>query len=186
MLQTLLQFGFTPAEAERIVSHAKIHEVRKGGCFLEPAAKARSLYFLESGLVRSYRLVDGEDFTYMFYFAGDFCVDFYAYLTGTPTQLYFDALVDSVLYEHRQEDIQKLYLEIPKLEKFGRLMAEKAFIIVSDRIKDMQAMEAKDRYLKLMAKSPEMLQQIQQKHIATYLNIKPESLSRIKAQIGGK
>lgn len=185
MRKTLEQMGMAPQHIERLLSFTTVHKIAKGTCFLKPDVAADSVYFLEQGLIRSYRLIEGEDLTYMFYFPNDFCVDFYAFLTNTPSQLYFDAMTDVVVHQLKKEHTQLLYNEIHEIERYGRLMAEKAFVIVSERFKDMQAMEAKDRYVKLMLRNPELLQQIPQKHIATYLNIKPESLSRIKSQLAG-
>ncbi len=144
------------------------------------------LYFVKSGIVRSYRLIEGQDFTYFFFFANEFAVDFQSYLTQTQSPFFLEALAETEVYFFPKSDIDALYERYPKFEKIGRLMAENAYLSAADRLKQHQTDDLKTRYLNLISKSPNLFQSVPQHFIASYLGVKPQSLSRIKAEISGK
>jgi CRP/FNR family transcriptional regulator, anaerobic regulatory protein len=144
------------------------------------------LYYIETGIIRSFRLIDGEDYTYFFFSASDFAVDYQSYLTDTISPLFFETLTETEVYIFQKTDIYALYEKYPKFEKIGRLMAEYAYLSAADRLKQYQTDDLKTRYLKLISKSPDLFQTVPQHYIASYLGVKPQSLSRIRAEISGK
>ena len=144
------------------------------------------LFFIKSGIVRSFRLIDGEDYTYFFFSANEFAVDYQSFLTDTISPLIFETLTNAELYVFQKQDIYKIYDTHPKFEKIGRLMAEYAYLSAAERLKQHQTDDLKTRYLKLIAKNPALFQIVPQHYIASYLGVKPQSLSRIRAEISGK
>jgi CRP/FNR family transcriptional regulator, anaerobic regulatory protein len=144
------------------------------------------LYYIKSGIIRSYRLIDGEDYTYFFFSDNDFAVDYQSYLTDTVSPLFFETLTETAVFVFNKKDIYKLYEQYPKFERIGRLMAEYAYLSAADRLKQHQTDDLKTRYLKLVSKSPDLFQAVPQHYIASYLGVKPQSLSRIRAEIAGK
>ena len=84
------------------------------------------------------------------------------------------------------KDMQQLYLDIPKFERFGRIMAENAFLGVRKRSEMLENQTAEERYLSLMKERPKVFERIPQHYIASYLGIKPPSLSRIRKRILAK
>ncbi|MGY4384880.1 CRP-like cAMP-binding protein [Pedobacter sp. UYP24] len=159
---------------------------KTGTIIFEPSKIFDKLYFIEEGLIRSYRIKNGQDITYHFYLKQEFCVDFYSYLNDSPSELFFEALADTTVYEISKTTMATKMQKFPQIEKLGRLMAEKAYNSVAERLREMQVESLKERYLKLLNRNPKIFQDIQQRHIATYLGVKPESLSRIKAYIHKK
>lgn len=155
---------------------------KKGVVFFEPPKHFDRLYFIDQGMARCFRLKKEEDITYHFYLAQEFCVDFYSYLNDCPSELIFEALTDTLVYEISKSAMVQAMQTVPQLEKLGRLMAEKAYNSVAERLRDMQVDSLEERYTKLLNRNPVLFQAIQQRHIATYLGAKPESLSRMKAQ----
>jgi hypothetical protein len=77
----------------------------------------------------------------------------------------------------------KLYIEVPKFERFGRLMAEQAVIGLRNKTDLLTLLNAKDRYLDLLKDRPKVMERIPQHYIASYLGIKPQSLSRIRRNL---
>lgn len=144
------------------------------------------LYFIKSGIIRSYRLIDGEDLTDFFYFPNEFAVDFQSFLTDKISPLFFNALTDAEVIVFKKKDIYDLYEKYPKFEKIGRLMAENAFLMSEERVVGYQTDDLKTRYLKLVAKNPILFKSVPQHYIASYLGVKPQSLSRVRADISGK
>jgi CRP/FNR family transcriptional regulator, anaerobic regulatory protein len=155
----------------------------KGQIFSEPENIFDRMFFIIEGFCRSYRLVEGDDITYAFYGKDEFCVDFYSYLTGKESDFFYEALTETSVYEFTKNDFEKFYQTIPQMNKLGRLMAEKAYQSVAERLRENQIDDLETRYLNLLKRNPALFQSIQQKHIATFLGVKPESLSRIKSQI---
>lgn len=82
--------------------------------------------------------------------------------------------------------MESLYLNFPKMERIGRLLIEQAFVRIVRQTLDLQITDAKDRYIKLIEESPEILQKVPLYHIANYLGIAPKSLSRIRSEITRK
>ena len=79
--------------------------------------------------------------------------------------------------------MEKLYTEVPKFERFGRLMAEQAFIGLRKKTDNLTLLNAKERYLNLLKQRPKVIERIPQHYIASYLGIKPQSLSRIRKNL---
>ncbi|MEM6262474.1 MAG: Crp/Fnr family transcriptional regulator [Bacteroidota bacterium] len=154
--------------------------------FAADSAPFSKLFFLEKGLLRAYRIIDGEDISFYFFTPGEFAVDYESYLRESTSQLFFEAVLDSAYLEFDKADINFLYQEYPKFERVGRLMAEKAYLSATERVKQFQAAPLGARYQKLLERAPELFQQVPQYHIASYLGVKPQSLSRLRAKLLGK
>ena len=144
------------------------------------------LLFLEEGLIRAYRIIDGKDITFFFFTSGEFAVDYESFLRESKSPLFFEALVDSTYIEFSKENIMSLYERFPSFERIGRIMAENAYLSATSRLKEFQAESLEDRYLNLLARSPDLFQSVAQYHIASYLGVSPQSLSRVRARIQNK
>lgn len=144
------------------------------------------LWLIESGLIRAYRIIGGEDYSYFFFSSGEFATDYQSFLTETASPLFFETLGETTYVVFDKKDIYDTYQRYPRFEKLGRLMAERAYLSAADRLKQHQTDDLKTRYLKLIQKDPELFQRVPQRHIASYLGVKPQSLSRIRAEISGK
>ena len=83
----------------------------------------------------------------------------------------------------KQTDISNLYLQIPKIERLGRILTEQAFIKFVEQTIEFQVLSAKERYENLLKNHPEIFQKVQLYHIANYLGIAPKSLSRIRKEL---
>ena len=93
------------------------------------------LFFIHSGIIRCFQLIDGIDITYAFFTTNEFATDFESYLTGEPSLLTFETLSDTEYSIFHKKDIEKLYQTHPKFEKIGRLFAENAFLKAAKRLK---------------------------------------------------
>ncbi|MEL6865044.1 MAG: hypothetical protein AAFP19_11520, partial [Bacteroidota bacterium] len=92
------------------------------------------------------------------------------------------ALTDVVVYEFYKKDLDALSHAFPKFEKLGRMIAERAFLFAVDRLQNMQTKNLRQRYLALIEQHPDFFLSFPQKHIASYLGVTEQSLSRIKNQ----
>jgi hypothetical protein len=81
------------------------------------------------------------------------------------------------------QDLAKLYAQSPKFEQIGRILTEELFKNTSERLKSLLSESATERYINLLNTYPEYVQNIPLKYLASYLNIKPESLSRVRKKL---
>lgn len=187
MRDLMLSIGNYSEEEIKAVEQASYKKsVPSKTVFFEGNEIFNKLYFVKSGAVRCYRVINGDDFTYFFFFENEFVVDFQSFLTDTQSPLYFETLMDSEFIILNKSEIYRLYERYPRFEKLGRLMAEKAYLSAANRLKQHQTDSLKARYLNLLAKNKNLIQSVPQHYIASYLGVKPQSLSRIKAEIAGK
>jgi len=139
--------------------------------------------FINQGCLRYYYLKDGSEFNGQFFFEGSWVGDYQSFLTGQPAVQYIDALEDTELLTMSRTDLLTLYTEQPRFERFGRLLAENVVIGSQRRTASLLFDTPEERYLKLIAERPKVVERIPLHHIASYLGIKPESLSRIRKRL---
>lgn len=155
----------------------------KESIICRPGIRHNKLIFLESGIMRGYRTIEGKEFTHHFFMPQWFVTDFTSFLTGDRSELTIQALESVEYIEFRKDNLLELYEKYPTLEKLGRIIAEKAYLIMAERLVDLQTTTLKERYLRLLNRSPQLLLQVPQKFIASYLGVTEQSLSRIKANV---
>jgi len=130
--------------------------------------------------LRGYKNIDSKDYTHHFYFPNWFATDFESFLTEEPSQICIQTLTETVYYEFNKNDLLNLYKDHHQLEELGRIIAEKAYLTTVEKLSDMQTLDLKQRYESLIKKNPKLFQKVPQKHIASYLGVSEQSLSRIK------
>ena len=100
--------------------------------------------------------------------------------------MYIETIQDATLYKISRKNMEGLFLEIPQLETFFRKKMEKAFTSFQKRILSSLAQSAKERYLTFISTYPNIEQSVKNYHIASYLGITTESLSRIRKELAQK
>ena len=173
----------TDAEAAQTLALFRPCDFRKGTELFHPGPPPDRLYFLEAGLARAYRLVRGEDITSAFYGVNSFCFDSLSIVAQVPTELHFECLTDVQAHEILIPDLNRLFRRVPATERLGRRINEDLVCGLTERLRAFQMDDLRTRYLSLLRQNPELIQQVPQRHIATYLGVKPESLSRMRAQL---
>jgi CRP/FNR family transcriptional regulator, anaerobic regulatory protein len=169
-LQTFLSAGFN-----KIIEPKKI--------FINEGEKFDRLFFIHSGIIRSFRLIDGKDYSFFFHTEKEFAIDYESFLLGISTPLFFETITECNVTEYKKDILDTLYEKIPRLEKLGRIIAEQAYLNVHERLLQFQSDDLETRYLKLIKRNPNLFQFVPLYHIASYLGVKPQSLSRIRAKI---
>ena len=82
-----------------------------------------------------------------------------------------------------KENHQELYNEIPKLERFFRILAENSLVAHQERLMDNLSLSAEERFEKMCKKYPTLIQKVAQKHLASYIGVTPEFFSKMKARL---
>ncbi len=161
----------------------EVKTFKKKEFLLQEGKICNKVTFINSGCMRLFYNIEGIENTNQFFFADSWYTDYASFLTGKPTIENMQALQDSEVVQVKKEDLYKLYNEMPIFDRVGRVFAENAFLSLS-QLNQMKTNEEPElRYLNLLKRRPEIVQQIPQHYIASYLGIKPETLSRIRKRI---
>lgn len=140
--------------------------------------------FVLEGCLRNYYLDDkGSEHILQFSIEDWWTSDLYSLLTQTPASQFIDALEDTVVAQIEKDDLEKLYNEVPKFERFFRIMFQNAFVSHQRRILQNIGSSGEDRYLVFREKYPALEQRLPQHQIAAYLGITPEFLSKIRGKL---
>jgi len=171
---------FSDSEYELFISKAKLIRFKKNEFLLRANKSVEKMFFLKSGIIRGYRIIDGEDITHYFFIENWFATDFESFLTRNPGKLYLEAISDTTVYEFNRRTLFSFFEDFPKFEKIRIIQAEYAYLQMVERLREFQTENLKERYLNLISKNPKLFNLVSQKHIASYLGVAPQSLSRIK------
>ncbi|MCB9245045.1 MAG: Crp/Fnr family transcriptional regulator [Flavobacteriales bacterium] len=139
--------------------------------------------FIESGVIRFFQVKDGTEKVTAFWFSGDFLSNYRSFLSGQASDHYIQALTDGSYYRLKREALLKLYDQFPLIDRLGRLMAERLYLMVTNRLDNLLSQTPEERYMQLQSKNSKLLQEIPQYMVASYLGISPESLSRIRKRL---
>lgn len=141
------------------------------------------LSVIYKGTCRGFYSKDGEETSVVFMFENDYVSAYYSFLTQRPSLMAIQALTDVHVLSISESDLDKLCDKYKSIERIGRLNAERIYRRKEEREVALLTMSATERYIDLLNRHPKVLKQIPLKHIASYLGIKPESLSRIRKQL---
>lgn len=159
-----------------------IKEYKKNTILLSEGQIAKECYLVLKGCVRSYYLIGGEEKTTAFYTENQ-PVTPVSYTKETPSEYYISCLEDCVLSIGNPEKTARFLAEFPK---FAPLIATISNQIMADNqivFDDFRNLPPEKRYLNLLEKRPDLINRVPQYHLASYLGIKPQSLSRIRKRI---
>ncbi len=176
--------GLTESEWEFFGAKLKREEFKAKTPIIKEGTIAHNLYFIESGILRTYHLQDGKEINTYFACDKQFISAFSSFISQTASFETLEAIEDSVVYELSYQTLTKLYKESSKFEKLGRILAEKNYLCIFDRTLTMQTKIAKEKYLEFIKNyDRKIVQRVPQHMIATFLGIAPESLSRVRKEI---
>lgn len=166
----------------------KLKAYKKGGFFNEYHSVCKNLGFIIEGVFRIYRADEetSEEKNLLFFSNGQFVASYTSFFSQKPCN-YYTASVDAslILYIHI-DNLHKLYKESHQWERFGRYIAETAFHQLMANTEGFLFKTAEERYMDMMEQHPEIFSSVPLYHLASYLGIKAQSLSRIRKRMVGK
>jgi CRP-like cAMP-binding protein len=169
-------------EISFFTSLLKEKHVPKKDFVLQEGQVCHYISFVNYGLLRAYYLdKDDKESTIMFAVADWWITDMYCYINQKPAMLTIQAVEDSHIFNLKKDDLEKLYVEVPKFEKFFRIIMQNAYIREQLRIIQNLSLSAEERYHNFLSKYPQVAKQVTQKQIASYLGVTPEFLSTLRA-----
>lgn len=143
-------------------------------------------YFVLKGLVRQFKLIDGNEITTHFFSEGQWIIYLENFQNRKPSQRTLICVEDTTVVVGNEEKAQALFKQFPNFETISRQVMESVFreqqLLLESYITD----KPEQRYLKLLQNRPDIFQRVPQYDIASYIGVKPESLSRIRKKLAGK
>lgn len=156
-------------------------EMEKGELLLKEGQVSRHFIIVGKGMVRQFYYKNGKDVTEHFSLESDVVICIESILLQQPTRLMIEALEAGTLYMIPADQFLKLSKESWEINMFYRKMLEFSLILSQKKADSWRFETARERYLRLMADQPEVVQRAPLAHIASYLLMTPETLSRVRA-----
>jgi CRP-like cAMP-binding protein len=152
----------------------------KGAIITATGQVERWFSIVKEGVQRIYFEHDGNEACVGFAYGNSWSGVFDSFVSQSPSRFVLQAITLSVLFSIAYEDLQELYRQVPKMERFGRLMLEEVVVARATREVEQLTLTAQQRYDRLVGRSPHLLQLVPQKDIASYLGMSPETFSRAR------
>jgi len=174
--------SLTEEEKNAILSLDIFRSVKKGTILLREGQKTKDSYFVLKGCIRTYYTVDSEEKTTAFYTEMEAftppCV-----ISKTPSEYYVSCIEDTILTVSNSDMEVEVNSKFPKFEIMCRILSEE--LLAKQRIDfdEFKTSSPEQRYLNLLEKRPDLIQRVPQYQLASYLGIKPQSLSRLRGRI---
>jgi len=179
--------GMNEQEFELFCSHFREMNLRKKDYYLKEGYISNAKAYVKKGCSRTFVIDEkGKEHILFFAFEDWWLADFESYHSGKPGKQYFQALEDMELLVISKQDFTKMEAQIPKLRLWYEIKQRKMNIAMINRLSETKSGTCEDRYHNLLYKHPEIFQRIPLQYIASYLDIEPQSLSRLRKRITGK
>ncbi|MBB6272782.1 CRP-like cAMP-binding protein [Pedobacter cryoconitis] len=168
-------------ETACFISSLKQRKVSKKEFILQGEEVCKYINFVHSGTLRAYYLDKaGKESTIMFAVSDWWITDIFCFINQQPAMLTIEAVEESIIFQLSKDELDRLYIKIPKFERFFRVIFQNAYIREQLRTIQNLSLSAGERYHIFLNKYPQVVKQVTQKQIASYLGITPEFLSTIR------
>lgn len=175
--------GFVPLtyeELEQILPYFEFREFGKKQLVVKLGEIDEYFNIILNGLVRKYTIVGKKDVTLQLSIEGQMIHSEISFNTQTPSNTIVETIEPTLLLSMSYNNLQIVYNKFPKIEKMGRLVITYMFIKKDFRDFSQLKKTTRQRFVDYMKSHADMLQRVPQKYLASYLNIKPETFSRLK------
>ena len=173
----------SPAEIDIVKSLFKEKSYKKGDFFLAEEQICKQVGFVAKGLMRYYINHDGEEKTYSFSQENSYVCNYESFLPQSPSSKIIQALEDCDVLVISYDDLQIFYADIREGERFGRIAIEQVFLQLLQDVNSFYTETPELRYERFIKNHTDLQQRISQYHIASFVGVKPQSLSRIRKRI---
>lgn len=171
------------AEIQKLEGSIVKKHFKKNEIIFAEGRISEEIYLVSKGCVRLYYNADGNDKTAFFYLEGQFICAGESYTFNVPAKENYQAVEDSDVFVLTKKGIEELLAFSSKFEVLARIATENELITCQRIIASFVMQSAEERYLDLLKNNKPLFQRVPQQHIATYLGVSPETLSRIKKRV---
>lgn len=184
ILRYIGQFAtLTPSETDAILQHVQLKHYPKGTILLREGQIAATSHFVLKGCVRQYYLVDGVEKTIHFYTEGEPVTATEGYSNKLPSKYFLACVEDCILSVGQHDQEAEINSRFPKFETVCRVATGDELARSNDKLASFIINTPEERYLQLLQTRPDLVDRVPQYHLASFLGITPESLSRIRKRI---
>ncbi|MCF6131046.1 Crp/Fnr family transcriptional regulator [Flavobacterium wongokense] len=176
--------SLTPEEEALFLSKTETRHYKAKTIIQNAGQVCREGYFVNSGLLRSFNINDNiVEHVMSFACEGWWISDMYSLLSQKPGNLFIEVMEDAEVVVLSKVNQDQLYLEIPKLERFFRILIENSLVANQERLMDNLSLTAEERFEKFCKKYPGLIQKVPQKQIASFIGVTPEFFSKMKSRM---
>ena len=178
---------FTEEEFELMLSHFRLELIPRGSFYLKAGNTSKQKAYINKGSTRTFT-VDAKAREHILFFSFEdwWIADFESYYTQQPAKQYIQAMEDCELLCIPKYDLDKLEDHIPKLKALFEEKRQKMIFATMTNLNEVKSLTPEERYLNLVRKHPHIFQRIPLQYIASYLDIEPPSLSRLRSRLSKK
>ena len=170
-------------QLDKVIACFRPTSVPANTLLLAQGQTARALYFVHTGCVRSYYLTQaGHEKTRYIAFEDSIITSLASFIAQRPSFEFVDTVEDATLYAITHHDFFRLVAELPAWEKFYRTLLETAYVYQNRKIEDLVTLSAQQRFEQVRKHQPQYVQRLSNRLLASYLDIRPETLSRAKSK----
>lgn len=174
----------TPQEEERVLSLTEVQTFKAKTILLKEGDVCTQSYFVTKGILRSYTIDEnGVEHVVSFACPEWWIADMYSYLSQRPGQIFIEVNEDAEVLILTKENQERLYTEVPKMERFFRILIENSLIANQKRLLNNFTFTAEARYDIFTKKFHSILPYLPQKQIASYIGVTPEFFSKMKSKM---
>jgi CRP-like cAMP-binding protein len=156
-------------------------KIRKRQYVLNAGDVCQYITFVENGLLRSFTVDDdGNEHVVQFAIEGWWISDMGSFVSGKDALYNIEALEDSELLHLTKQSMEEVLDKLPIMERFFRILMQNNIVALQRRVVAYMSLSAEEKYLKLLEVAPDIMTRASQQHIASYLSITPETLSRVR------
>lgn len=175
--------ALTDAAWEDFTSGLRKRTVERGAYIWRAGQVCKHLVFQKSGLARSFSCPNGNEITHRFYDVNSLYYDDYSFISQNPSKKSYQLLEDSELLLIERAHLNALFDKYKCFERLGRIAVEQAHVQLIDGAEMLNQQSAEENYRQLLATNPSLLQRVSLKTIASFLQVSPEHLSRIRSKL---
>lgn len=170
-------------EEKRVITSSDIfHHVKKNTVLLHQGQLSFDGYFVLKGCLRTYYIIEGEEKTTAFHTEME-GVNPSCIANKKPSEYNIACVEDSIILISNPNMEAEIFAKFPKFESLCRILSEELLVRQQINFDEFKTSSPEKRYLNLLEKRPDLIQRVPQHQLASFLGIKPQSLSRIRARI---
>lgn len=174
----------SPEEELLFLSKIEIKTYKAKTVLVNAGEISQYFFFVNWGLLRSFNINDNiVEHVLSFACEGWWIGDMYSLISQKPGNLFIEVLEDAEVVLLSRENQNELFTQIPKLERFFRILTENSLVAHQERLMDNLSLTAEERFDKFCKRYPTIIQRVPQKQIASYIGVTPEFFSKMKSRL---
>jgi CRP/FNR family transcriptional regulator, anaerobic regulatory protein len=175
--------NLTEEEIEFAIGFFIPEEIKKGEYYIKEGQLSNKISFIRKGLFRLFYQLNGDEKIMLFFSEPQFMTDYFGFLTNTKSIRPIQALEDSEIFSIGRNNLNKIFDYSKNWERLGRRLAESAYVTSVLRANRLLHDDFDTRFTTFITENPSLIQRVPQYMIASYLNMTPETLSRVKNRV---